>query len=406
MDQHVQPQGVAADDRASPWAIALKTPWVVGLAALLAVQLLAAIALSVGGRGALDPAALDAPLLAFEPDQVSSLVIEPGQGAESGEGLTLKRVGDGWVIAELADFPADRGRVHQLLTRLGELKRPLPVATSPEALNRHKVGDDAFERRLTLKAGDQAVATLILGDSPGYRRIFARPAGDAAVYDLDLPLYDVSDRRDDWLARDQLRVDRETIERVASGDWALVKGDEGWRLEGADVSPDQGAVDDLLSRLSGLSYRTVLGTADRPEFGQSKPGLELTLGLSDGTSRGYRISSTTDRGDRVLKSDAGPWYYRLSEFDLEGIEGLDRAKLLGESTPAEQTSGEEAGAASVGLEEPVTAIPTDQGASGTQSPPDADGAASPGPTEPIPAPTPVEVLPPSGTPPSMGQPAG
>jgi hypothetical protein len=196
------------------------------------------------------------------------------------------------------------------------------------------VADDRFERRVTLKAGDQPVATLILGDSPGFRRTFARPAEDDAVYDLDLPLFDLSQRQDDWLARDQLRVDRETIERVSAADWTLLKGKDGWRLEGSDEAPDQAAVDELLARIASLAYRGVLGAEDRPEYGQSEPGLVLTLGLSDGSTRTYRVSRMEGGEDRVLKSDAGPWLYRLSEIDLEGIEGVDRARLLGE-VPAE-----------------------------------------------------------------------
>jgi hypothetical protein len=344
MDQHVETRGAVGAHHVNPWTTALQAPWAMGLAVLLAVQIVAAVALSVAGRGPLEPAGLDAPLLAFEPAEITSLVIEaPGgteQGGESLESLSLNRSGDGWVIAGLGDFPADGGRVDQLLTRLAEIKRPLPVATSPEARTRHKVADDRFERRLTLKAGEQPVATLTLGDSPGFRRTFARPAEDDAVYDLDLPLFEVSERQDDWLVRDQLGVDRETIERVSAADWTLVKGEDGWRLEGSEQRPDQTAVDDLLARISSLAYRGVLGTEDRPEYGQSEPSLVLTLGLSDGSARTYRVSRMDGGEDRVLKSDGGPWLYRVSAFDLEGIEDLDRAKLLGEAPAEDETPAE------------------------------------------------------------------
>lgn len=344
MDQHVETRGAVGAHRVNPWSTALQAPWAMGLDVLLAVQLVAAVVLSVAGRGPLEPAGLDAPLLAFEPAEITSLVIEVPGGSEQGgdalESLSLNRSGDDWVIAGLGDFPADGGRVDQLLTRLAEIKRPLPVATSPEARTRHKVSDDRFERRLTLKAGEQPVATLILGDSPGFRRTFARPAEDDAVYDLDLPLFEVSQRQDDWLARDQLRVDRETIERITAADWTLIKGEEGWSLEGSEEAPDQATVDDLLARISSLAYRGVLGTEDRPEYGQSEPRLVLTLGLSDGSTRTYRVSQMGGGEDRVLKSDAGPWLYRVSAFDLEGIEDLDRAKLLGEALAEEETPAE------------------------------------------------------------------
>ena len=378
MDQHVDIRGAVGAHRVNPWTTALQTPWAIGLAVLLAVQLVAAVALSVAGRGPLEPAGLDAPLLAFEPGEITSLVIEaPGgteQGGESPASLTLNRSGDAWVIAGLGDFPADGGRVDQLLTRLAEIKRPLPVATSLEARTRHKVADDRFERRLTLKAGEQPVATLILGDSPGFRRTFARSAEDEAIYDLDLPLFEVSQRQDDWLARDQLRIDRETIERVSAADWTLVKGEDGWRLEGSDGAPDQAAVDDLLARISSLAYRGVLGTEDDPGYGQSEPSLVLTLGLSDGSTRTYRISEMEGGEDRVLKSDAGPWLYRISAFDLEAIEGLDRAKLLGEASAEDATTAE-----------PQT-LQDGGAADSTETPVGQDA----GPSEPVPDPEPTD----------------
>ena len=265
------------------------------------------------------------------------------------------------MIADLSDFPADGTKVDQLLDKLSGLKRPLPVTTSPEAQQRHKVADVGFERKVTLDAGDKPVATLLLGDSPGFRRVFARPAGESVVYDLDLALFDASNRRDDWLARDNLKLGQETIERVASGDWTLAKTDGAWKLEGSDQAPDEAAVTGFLNRLAGLSYRGVLGSEDKPEYNQSAPMLEIALGLAGGTERQYRISQAKDSQDLVLKSSDRPWYYKLSEFDLEGLKDLSRDKLLGAKPPeAEaasadipQAAPEDSGAPSEGAGEPA-----------------------------------------------------
>jgi len=312
------------------WTQALTSPLMLGLLALLGVQILAAIGLSLGGRGSLTPTSIDSPLMAFDSKSVTAIRIEGGSEGP----VTLAKADQGWVIADLADFPADGAKVDQLLEKLAGLKRPLPVATSPEAQRRHKVADEGFERRVTLEAGDKPVATLILGDSPGFRRTFARPAGESVVYDLDLALFDASNRQDDWLARDNLRLGQETIERIGSGDWALVKADGNWGLEGSDQAPDEAAVNGLLNRLASLSFRGVLGSEDKPEYNQSAPMLEIALGLAGGTERQYRISQAQDGEDLVLKVSDRPWYYKLSELDLEGLKDLSRDKLLG-TEPAE-----------------------------------------------------------------------
>lgn len=355
------------------WTQVLRSPLVLGLLVLLGVQILAALGLSLGGRGALSPAALDTPLLDFDPKSVTAIRIEGGSEGP----VTLAKADQGWVIADLADFPADGTKVDQLVEKLAGLKRPLPIATSPEAQRRHKVADEGFERQVVLESGDKPVATLILGDSPGFRRTFARPAGESVVYDLELPLFDVSNRRDDWLARDSLRVGQETIERVSSGDWSLVKAEGAWKLEGAEQAPEEQAVNSLLSRLASLSYRGVLGAQDRPEYNQASPTLEITLGLTGGTERGYRISQAQASQDFVLKASDRPWYYKLSELDLEGLKDLSRDKLLGMKPAEAEPEPAREDAASANTEQATPAAPAGL--------PEGEGepapAAEPGPTE-------------------------
>lgn len=316
------------------WGEALRTPFVLGLLALLGAQILGAIGLSLVSRSALTPSALDSPLLEFDPQSVTALRIEGGSDGT----ITLAKADQGWVLADLSDFPVDSTKVHSLLDRLATLKRPLPIATTPEAQRRHKVADTQFERKLGLESGDSPLTTLFLGDSPGFRRTFARLAGENAVYDLELPLSDVPSRRDDWLARDRLRLDQEAIERVSADGWSLVKGAGDWKLEGLDQSPDEGAVGAFLSRLANLSYRGVLGNEDKPEYNQASPRLEVTMGLADGTERQYRFSQAEDSQDFVLKVSDRPWYFKLSEFDLEGLKDLNRERFLGAEPPEDGTA--------------------------------------------------------------------
>jgi hypothetical protein len=369
------------------WAAVLRSPLPLGLAALLAVQLVAALALSWGGRGALVPAAADSPLLSFDPKSIQVVRID-GKGDIGETAVALTRGPQGWVLAELGDFPAEDTKVDALLKRLADLKRPLPVATSAESLKRHKVADDGYERRVVLESDGKAVVTLLLGDSPGPRRQFARPAGDSAVYDLDLALYDVGNRPDDWLAKDKLRVDQESIEGIAAKDWELAKGKDGWQFVGADAgkAPDSAAVVNLLGRIANLGYRGVLGTQDHPEYNQSAPTMELRLKLKNGDTPTYRISKPKEGQDYVLKASDRPWYFKVADFDLDGVIDQDKAKLRGETTqpaaagkPAEEEKGTEPIEAPEGAE----AGPTTPNAAVTPAP--ADPAPETAPGEPAPS---------------------
>ena len=323
----------------SDWLIALRTPAAFYPAILLAIQMVLAVALGWMARGTLDPAAAQGALLRFDPKAVTQVRIEG-----PGETLTLSRGEKGWSFADLGGFPAQGTKVSALLDRLAGLQRGLPVATSEAALARHKVGDEGFERRVTLEANGKPVATLILGDSPGFKRQFARPAGETVVYDLDLPLFEVSNRRDDWLVQDRLHLDQAQITAVATPDWKLSKNRDDWTLEGTTDKPDQAAVINLLGRLGNLNYRGILGTEDKPEYDQAAPVLDLTLVLAEGGTRHYRVSKLKDSQDYCLKAADQPWYFRLTDFDLEGLIGLDRDRLLGKAPP-EPPAPEGSGAA-------------------------------------------------------------
>jgi hypothetical protein len=307
------------------WWAAARTPLVLGLAAALVVQLLLALLLG-GGRG-MAPAAGDVALLDLDPAAVTRISIT---GA-AGETVVLAREDDTWALPDLDGFPASSTRVDGLLDDLAGLTRPLPVATSAEAQRRFKVADDAFERRLTL-SGDATDATLIIGDSPGFRRLFARVDGEDAVYDLRLALFDLSAAADDWIDRGHLQFDRGGITRIAADDWALVRGEEGWSLEGTDAAVDTAAADTLADAVATVAYTGVLGPDSDADYDLDAPARVLTIDR-DGEQRRYLLAPIGDTGDYALKRADEPYVYRIGAFDAETLVGTDRAALLGEAPP-------------------------------------------------------------------------
>lgn len=364
-----------------------RSPAIIALAALLVLQLLAALAIGWGdGRGRLAPSAADTPLLAFDPAGISTIRIEDGEGAA----VTLERRDKQWVLADPEGFPSADGKADALIAKLHELRRPLPTATSEGALKRFRLADDAFERRVTLGSDGKAVATLLLGDSPGFKRLFARPAGETAVYDLELPLLDVSSGPEDWLARDQLRLDQEKITGVSTADWTLAKQGDGWRLEGAEAAVDDNAVSGLIGRVANLGYRGVLSAAEAAGREQDEPVLDLTIELSGGEKRAYRISRVPDSDDYLLKDADRPFVFKLSKLDLEGVIDVDQAKLLGTAKEdAETTAGTEPPEEPTGSAADPAVVPGDSpeqsagpASADGDAEPSADPVASPGPERP------------------------
>ncbi|ESQ14014.1 MAG: hypothetical protein N838_13190 [Thiohalocapsa sp. PB-PSB1] len=304
----------------------MQAPMVIILGVTLAIQLF--LVAMFGADRSIGPAQTDSALLAFDTEAVTSIEIRANDADQT---LILTRTDDGWSLPDLGGFPADASRIDQLVDSLSDMNRPLPVSTSAGSQKRFKVTDDSFERRLSLRGDEGELASLFIGDSPGFRRRFVRVVGEDAVYDLRLASFDLSANPDDWIDTNRLQLDSAKLERIASDDWVLVKNADGWRLEGSDQAPDAAAVDDLLASLSSLGYRGVLGSEEKPEYGLAATELRLDLSLTDGGSRSYRIGRIQDTEDYALKEASDPYYYRLAAFDIGTLQDLSRATLLGQS---------------------------------------------------------------------------
>lgn len=326
------------------WRPALRSPLVLLLAAVLAVQIIAALLL--GGGRSLAPAAGGAPLLALETADVSTIELVSGDG----DTVVVARSGDDWVLPALDGFPASGSRVDALLDDLAGLERPLPVATSADAQRRFRVADDAFERRLRLR-GDGGEVTVLFGDSPGFRRLFARVGGEDAIYDLRLTLFDLGATADDWIDRGRLQLDRGELTRIAADDWELVRAEDGWSLADTDAALDTVAVETLVNAVATVGYTGVLGGDGEARDDLDDPARVLTI-EHGGETRRYRLAPIADGEDFVLKRDAEPYVYRLSAFAAQPLLETDRAQLLGE------TAADDGGDAGAGAAEGSAASPS------------------------------------------------
>ena len=247
------------------WRQALLNPVVSVLIALLVAQLVAALFLA-GNR--MQSSSTDDPLLDLSSEQVRRIEI-----SSNDEQVVLARATDGWVLPALARFPADADKVDQLLSRLTALQRPLPVGSSREAQRRLKVADDNAERRIRLYSDAGELARLLIGDSPGFRRLYARLADEEVIYDLPLANFQVASDSDEWVKQDQLRLETEAIIRVSSDDWTLSRANGRWRLKIAS-SPADGPPS-LASAPDSDGAERAQTEQDRSKSGSAEPGVTV-----------------------------------------------------------------------------------------------------------------------------------
>ncbi len=347
------------------------TPLAAALTILLLAQVAFALVLGLGGRD-LAPAQSQGPLLAIDRERITRIRIE----APETEPLMLERKDGAWRIPGLGDFPAAGFKIDELLGKLAAIEKRLPVATSESALTRFKVAETEFERRLTLEGADTPAATLYLGDSPGFRRLYVRAAGEQAVFEAELALFDASEKANDWTDKAHLHLPVEDIQGMRLADATVERENGVWRLvdatEGEEL--DQQAVDEAARKLASLDFSSVATSAAPGNEADATMAPQKVFGvtLKNGETREYRLTEMGDSEDWSLRVSDLPYTFVLPAYVAEGLT-MDRASLLqaGGDTEAEEAGPDDQA-------EPETADDADD-------PPTADGdAASGGSTGPSP----------------------
>lgn len=320
------------------------------LALLLGAQLLLAVGLHFTGPD-LAAGTAQTPLLTFDRERVDRVLVE---GTDQTQVTLAKRDG-AWTLPELEGFPADATRVAQLLARLAELQGGLPVATSTAAQPRFRVDDADFERRVTLFAGDDKLATLYLGSSPGMGQIHARADGSDRIQVVELAAFDIPAQIDDWIDRMLVQIPREEIAAIAIGDLRLERAPQAaaaaegaapaeqqpeaprWQATGlnADEQLDPAAADALADKFAELSIGAVLGRDAKPEYGLAKPVLTLAVTRRGGDSLTYAIGKAADGQNYTLKVSNRAEYFRLPSYTAEQLlKAAARDALIGKGADA------------------------------------------------------------------------
>ena len=263
-------------------------------------------------------------LLTVAADQVDRLQIDGGDHGQ----IVLQKKDGHWQLPGHFGAPADGQKVDALLTTLLGIDRNWPVARTKDAFKRFKVADAGFERRLLFQSGDKTVATLLLGSSPGFRKVHARLAGEEEVYDIPFSSYQASLKPADWVDSRQLRLKPEQITAVDLPDSRLLveKGKPKLANLAAGEETDGEHAQQLVDRLAGLNIQDIAAGSDQPL--PHPADLSLRLELKDGTVRRYDFASGDDKSAALLKVSSAPYLFKVSSSLLKELQKATRATLV------------------------------------------------------------------------------
>lgn len=263
------------------------------------------------------------PFLSFEPESIDRVMLDNGDGGE----LTLARSNDGWALA--SGMPANDEKMTGVLSKLHELKRSWPVATSSAIQNRFEVSDDKYQRHVQLYSSDDLQADFYLGTSPGYRRVHAREIDSGDIFSIDFSNYEIPTTVDEWLDKTLLGASGEVTEVAREDSWRLNKGEEGWLLD--DVTADQDAADRLVRRFADLRIMGVL--VDEDGGATTAEGVELRATFqvfdTDGQQR-LEIYYRTEEDDYLVQGDRVLGTFTLATYIAEQMV-IDREELIPEA---------------------------------------------------------------------------
>lgn len=293
------------------------------LIVVLLLQLGLAVGLKLAGN---EPAGSgeEGKLLAFSAEQIDRLTIEDGEGKQ----LLLQKVQGRWTLPTHFGAPADSDKIGRLLSTLLGIQRTWPVAASEDAHKRFKVADGDYERRLQFASGDRELATLLLGSSPGFRKVHARLAGEQQVFDIPFSTYQAGLKALDWLDKKVLELEPNLITAVELDDFRLVREEGELKVAGLAATEKTDAVKawQLVDRLARVRILDVYAKADHPL--PAPVALSLRLELQDGTARQYDFAQGKEEGYALLKVSDAPYLYKVSTTLLKELQATNRADLV------------------------------------------------------------------------------
>ena len=297
------------------------------LAGLLVLQTSIAGALMLTGR---DNGAFNAtePLLAFDSQDVQSITIASGD-----EVSTIEKSDGAWRLPVFDGFTADASKVGRLLQDITDLKRGWPVASNRASAERFGVDEEAFERRIELTLAGDKRATLYFGDSPSFKRIYARNGDDGNVYNVEFSTFDSPTAAGDWADREALHIAERDVTEIKVGDLSLVKADDGFTLP--DLNDDEqiraGELRNLVRAALEISFDDILVGENAPSVDDA-PKIEVAVSRNDGVQSTFTFYPEGGDADAVtdyfIKASDYAQLFRVAKFRIDKLIDADRKNLV------------------------------------------------------------------------------
>lgn len=289
---------------------------ILGLAFVFQVALAGGLYLNKHSGGEFDEAQT---LVKFEEAAVTSLNIASVN--ETGDVVELKitKDGDQWRVPSLENLPASKAKISEVLSKLSKVQVTWPVASSSASQSRFEVGEDKFQRKITIES-ESGSRVLYLGTSPGYRTVHARSNDASEIYSVSLATHDFPTEALDWLDKGILKAEQPT--QIKGADFEIVNQDDNWAFAGpqAEGAPSLNSekANELASVFSSIRITNIA------EISNLENPLEVSVTANN---QQYTYQFAEKDGTYYAKrSDLAPVFV-IRDVDYEKIAGVNHNEL-------------------------------------------------------------------------------
>lgn len=265
----------------------------------------------------------NSPLLELATGNIDRIIIADGTS-----NLVLARDGESWNLPEYHGLPADPSKLDRSLHDLPALPRGWPLASSSSAATRFEVADNNFQRQVEYFSEGESGGSLLLGTSPGFRKVHTRIVGDEAVYAVEFNAFDLPANAAEWLDKTLLQLP--DVQAVQGLDYRIVETSDGWQAQSGQ-SPAQVEVDKLVNALTSLRVIAAADIATAAIFDEMQAPPTLSVESSTGSFE-LRLFAIEDTY-YVQRSDI-PLYFNLSAMDHDRLNQVTAATLYPEAQPS------------------------------------------------------------------------
>jgi hypothetical protein len=275
------------------------------------------------------------------PDLETTNIVKLTVEDNTGNQVALLRQGDGWVLADSGDFPADGSKIEPVLSKIAALQTGRLVAQNVSSQKRLQVADTDFMRRVKMELQDGSVQTLYVGSSPSAGATHVRRADQDETYlAADLASWEIGATAQNWIDASYVRLNREEVTRLVlennNGSFQFDKQpDDTWTMVGLaeDEALNMTNFNPILSQAVGLRMTTPLGLEEKAEYGLDEPAAKVsitTTSSDDGSTKTavLRIGAQLPDGNYAAKWSESSYYVSVAAASVQNMIDRTRDELL------------------------------------------------------------------------------